>query len=184
MENNIYPGTLLISDPFLKDPNFLRTTVLVCENQPECSFGFVLNKPQEHVLGDLIEDLYGSNFPVYFGGPVQTNTLHFLHQCPELITGSVEIMKGIFWGGDFVDVIHLMLRQELKPNQIRFFVGYSGWGEGQLQQEIDSKSWIISECSKRLLFSTSPENSWKVALKELGGEYQMMVNYPLDPQYN
>lgn len=184
MENIIYPGVLLISDPFLKDPNFLRTTVLICENQPEGSFGFVLNKPQEHVLGELIEDLYGNSFPVYYGGPVETNTLHFLHHCPELIPGGIEVMKGIYWGGDFAYVINLLLRQELQPHQIRFFVGYSGWGIGQLQQEIDDKSWILSKCSRRLLFSTTPENSWKVALQELGGEYQMMVNYPLDPQYN
>jgi len=184
MENSIAPGTLLISDPFLKDPNFVRTTVLICDHQAEGSFGFVLNKKKEEVLGDLIEDLEGNTFPVYFGGPVQTNTLHFVHQCPQLITGGIEIQKGIFWGGDFAEVIALLLRQEIKPQMIRFFVGYSGWGEGQLQQEIDDKSWILSNCSKRLLFNTPPENSWKLALQELGGEYTMMVNYPLDPQLN
>ena len=184
MDKIIAPGTLLISDPFLKDPNFLRTTVLICDHQPEGSFGFVLNRQQEHVLGELIEDLYGNTFPVYYGGPVQTDTLHFLHQCPDLITGGIEITKGIFWGGDFVDVINLLLQQRLRPQQIRFFVGYSGWGEEQLQNEIDGKSWILSECSKRLLFGTAPENAWKTALQELGGEYQLMVNYPLDPQLN
>jgi putative transcriptional regulator len=184
MENNITPGTLLISDPFLKDPNFVRTTVLICDDQTEGSFGFVLNKKKEEVLGDLIEDLEGNTFPVYFGGPVQTNTLHFLHQCPQLITGGIEVLKGIYWGGDFADVITLLLRQELSTHQIRFFLGYSGWGVAQLQQEIDDKSWILSQGSKRLLFNTSPENSWKSALQELGGEYQMMVNYPLDPQLN
>ena len=184
MENTITPGTLLISDPFLKDPNFVRTAILICDHQLEGSFGFVLNKPKDNVLGDLIEDLHGNKFPVYFGGPVQTDTLHFVHQCPDLITGGIEIMDGVYWGGDFADVINLLFRQELKPNQIRFFLGYSGWGEAQLQQEIDSRSWILSQCTKRLLFNTPPENTWKNSLQELGGEYKMMVNYPLDPQLN
>ena len=184
MENIIRPGTLLISDPFLKDPNFVRTTILICDHQLEGSFGFVLNKRKENVLGDLIEDLNGNTFPVYFGGPVQTNTLHFIHHCPEQITGGIEIMKGVYWGGDFTDVINLLFRQELRPNQIRFFLGYSGWGEAQLQQEIEDKSWIISECNRRLLFNTPSENLWKDSLQELGGEYKLMVNYPLDPQLN
>ena len=184
MERIIGPGTLLISDPFLKDPNFLRTVVLICDHGEEGSFGFVLNKRQEHILGDLVEDLYGNEFPVYYGGPVQTNTLHFVHQCPELITGGIEITNGIYWGGDFAEVFNLLLNKEIDANQIRFFVGYSGWGIGQLKDEIDDKSWILSEVSKRILFHTKPENIWKNALQELDGEYRLMVNYPLDPQYN
>ena len=184
MDKLIAPGTLLISDPFLKDPNFVRTTVLICDHQPEGSFGFVLNRKQDSVIGDLITNMEDNNFPVYYGGPVQTDTLHFLHQCPDIISGGVEISNGIYWGGDFVDVLNLLMQDQLNQKQIRFFIGYSGWGEQQLQSEIDSKSWILSECSKRLIFGTTPENSWKNALQELGGEYKLMVNYPLDPQLN
>jgi len=184
MESIINPGTLLISDPFLKDPNFVRTVVLICDHQDEGSFGFALNRPQEHVLGDLIEDLFGNDFPVYYGGPVQTNTLHFIHQCPQLITGGIEIIKGVYWGGDFAEVFNLLMNKQIEPHQIRFFIGYSGWGVGQLKEEIQEKSWILSNASKRILFRTRPENIWKDALKELDGEYKLMVNYPLDPQYN
>jgi len=184
MESIINSGTLLISDPFLKDPNFLRTVVLICDHQDEGSFGFALNRQQEHVLGDLIEDLFGNEFPVYYGGPVQTNTLHFIHQCPHLITGGIEIIKGVYWGGDFAEVFNLLINKQIEPHQIRFFVGYSGWGTGQLKEEIDDKSWILSTASKRILFKTPPENIWKDTLKELDGEYKLMVNYPLDPQYN
>ncbi|HMJ47581.1 MAG TPA: YqgE/AlgH family protein, partial [Ferruginibacter sp.] len=77
-------GILLIADPFLKDPNFLRTVVILCEHQKEGSFGFVLNKQIELTLGELITDLEGYQLPVYYGGPVQMNTIHFLHQCPDL----------------------------------------------------------------------------------------------------
>ncbi|HEX3023718.1 MAG TPA: YqgE/AlgH family protein, partial [Chitinophagaceae bacterium] len=91
-------GVLLISDPFLKDPNFLRTVVVLCDHQYEGSFGFVLNKLYEQKIGELVPDLEGIDFPVYYGGPVQTNTLHFLHQRPELIDGGVLVTDNVYWG--------------------------------------------------------------------------------------
>ncbi len=181
---DITPGTLLISDPFLKDPNFLRTVVLLCDHQSEGSFGFVLNKRYEQSIGDLMQDLEGINFPVYYGGPVQVDSLHFLHQRPELIEGGLPLTDGIFWGGDFEQVIELLKENKLSKNDIRFFVGYSGWGEGQLEAELKEKSWITSKASCRLTFSRATDNLWKDALKDLGGEYAQMVNYPIDPQLN
>src|SRR5205823_3153892 len=97
--DKITSGNILISDPFLKDPNFMRTVVVLCEHQDKGSFGFVLNKRYGQLLGDLISDLSHSDFPVYFGGPVQQDTVHFLHQCPDLIPDSYKITEGIYWGG-------------------------------------------------------------------------------------
>ncbi|MES2372550.1 MAG: YqgE/AlgH family protein [Bacteroidota bacterium] len=181
---DIAPGTLLISDPFLKDPNFMRTVVLLCEHRFEGSFGFVLNKSFDQELGDLIKNAEGIRFPVYNGGPVQKDTLHFLHQCPELISGGVEVIDGIFWGGDFEEVLSLLKLNKLGKNDIRFFLGYSGWGEGQLTAELDQKSWITREASKGFVFNMSTPQIWKAALKDLGGEYSQMINYPIDPQLN
>jgi len=184
MENTILPGTLLLSDPFLKDPNFLRTAVFICEHQKEGSFGFVLNRKQNIALGELIEDLYHNDFPVYYGGPVATNTLHFIHRIPGKISGGIQIVKGVYWGGDFNEVIDLLLKSEIEQPEIRFFLGYSGWSSGQLQQEMDTKSWILSTANRNLLFNSTNTDIWKAALKELDGEYKQMVNYPLDPQLN
>ena len=80
-------GILLIADPFLKDPNFLRTVVLLCEHQTEGSFGFVLNRPIQNTLDELIPELEGHPIPVFDGGPVQKDSLHFLHQLPDEIPG-------------------------------------------------------------------------------------------------
>jgi putative transcriptional regulator len=110
----ITAGEILIADPFLKDPNFLRTVVFICEHQDSGSFGFVLNKKFEQDLGELIADLEGNTFPVYYGGPVQLDTVHFLHQRPELISGGLEVTDGIYWGGDFGDVAEL-----IKANRLR-----------------------------------------------------------------
>lgn len=180
----IGPGVLLISDPFLKDPNFLRTVVFICEHQPEGSFGFVLNKLYDQKLGDLISDLEGYNLPVYYGGPVQVDTVHFLHRCPDIIHEGIEVAEGIYWGGDFEEVVQLIKDKALRPSDIRFFIGYSGWGEGQLEEELKTKSWITREGNSKLVFHKQATEIWKESLKDLGGEYSQMVNYPIDPQLN
>ncbi len=177
------PGHLLISDPFLKDPNFQRTVILLCDHQVEGSFGFVLNKQHQMVLGELIELAVGCTFPVFIGGPVQKDTLHFIHRRPDLL-GGTELIDGIYWGGDFEAVLSLIRTKELQESDIRFFLGYSGWGEGQLEEELTEKSWITRNANKRLVFYKSIEEIWKEALFDLGGEYQQMINYPLDPQLN
>ena len=80
-------GILLIADPFLKDPNFLRTVVFVCEHNEEGSVGFVINRLYENTLDELLEELDGFKIPVYYGGPVQITSIHFIHQYPEEIPG-------------------------------------------------------------------------------------------------
>lgn len=177
-------GEILIADPFLKDPNFMRTVVFICEHQLTGSFGFVLNKRYEQNLGDLVTGLEGNTFPVYYGGPVQVDTVHFLHQRPELISGGLEVIDGIYWGGDFADVAELLKTDRLRETDIRFFIGYSGWSEGQLEEEMKTKSWITSNGTRKLIFPKDVGNTWKDALRQLGGEYEQMVNYPIDPQLN
>lgn len=180
---DIAPGVLLISDPFLKDPNFMRTVILLCEHQPEGSLGFVLNRPYEQSLGQLISDLDGIQVPVYYGGPVHLDTVHFLHKKPELL-GGTEVIDGIYWGGEFEEVVQLLKEGNLRSSDIRFYIGYSGWGEGQLEGELKEKSWITREATRQLVFHKEAEQIWREALQDLGGEYAQMPNYPIDPQLN
>ena len=181
---DIVPGNLLIADPFLRDPNFMRSVVFICEHKEEGSFGFVLNRKFEQHLGELITGVATSDFPVYYGGPVQADTLHFLHQRPDLIDGGAVVTDNIFWGGDFETAVQLIKNNLLTKSEIRFFIGYSGWGEGQLEGEMKSKSWIPGEGTRKLIFPANIDNTWKDALKQLGGEYEQMINYPIDPQLN
>ena len=178
------PGILLIADPFLKDPNFLRTVVILCEHQEQGSFGFVLNKQIEQTLDELITDLEGHDVPVYYGGPVQMNTIHFLHQYPDLIPGSQKISNDIYWGGNFETVTALIKSKSIDLNKIKFFVGYSGWGDGQLTDELKEKSWLTVSATNNLVFNTQHDEIWKGSLQHLGGEYEMMKNFPIDPQLN
>ena len=178
------PGILLIADPFLKDPNFLRTVVFLCEHREEGSFGFVLNRKYENTLDELIPDVEGFKLPVFYGGPVQMDTIHFLHQYPEDIPGGEEVMKGIYWGGDFVKAVEMIKSGEMDFKKIRFYIGYSGWGNGQLKEEMKEKSWLTVKANRKLIFQTSAEEIWKESLKHLGGDYEMMIHFPTDPQLN
>lgn len=178
------PGVLLIADPFLKDPNFMRTVVLLTEHQEEGSVGFVLNRQYENTLEELIPEIEGHKLPVYYGGPVQLNTIHFLHSYPKEIEGGIEVIKGIFWGGDFDSVVELINTGKADSSKIRFFIGYSGWGTGQLQSEMVEKTWLTVKATKDLVFHSKAEEVWKDSLKHLGGDYEMMVNFPIDPQLN
>lgn len=178
------PGILLIADPFLKDPNFLRTVVLLCDHTADGSFGFVLNKKIAQTLNELLVNFDDFKLPVYYGGPVQTDTIHFVHQYPDLIPDSVKVSNDIYWGGNFETVAALIKNNSINPNKIKFFIGYSGWGKEQLTCELDEKSWLTVTATKKLVFTTPPTDVWKGSLQHLGGEYEMMVNFPIDPQLN
>jgi putative transcriptional regulator len=177
-------GILLIADPFLKDPNFLRTVVFLCEHKEEGSFGFVLNRPFTNTIDELIPELQDHKLPVFYGGPVQQDTIHFLHQYPEDIPGGQEILKGVYWGGDFDKMVELLRSNSLDPARIRFYIGYSGWGSGQLDDELKEKSWLTVKATRKLVFHRNFEEIWKESLKLLGGDYEMMINFPIDPQLN
>lgn len=177
-------GRLLVSEPFLPDPNFDRTVVLLCEHNEEGSFGFVLNKESEVSLGELMEDIQGFNQTVYVGGPVQHNTLHYIHRFPSL-EGSVEIVNGLYWGGDFDQLVSLMDTHQVEERDIRFFVGYSGWDKDQLEEELDTNSWIVANLNNpEIIFESGQSNMWKRVLRDMGGKFNVYSNYPSDPRLN
>ena len=177
-------GRLLISQPFLPDPNFERTVILLCEHNEDGSFGFVLNKLTQLKVDEIFEGINGFNAKVYLGGPVQHNTFHFIHCDPDM-EDSNEIKDGLFWGGNF-DQFKLWAESgSISENSYRFFIGYSGWGSGQLEEELETGSWIIAENENPLsIFATGPEELWKATLNGLGGRFQIYSGYPTDPRLN
>src|SRR5687767_7216517 len=184
--NKIKPekGRLLISEPFLPDPNFERTVVLLCEHNAEGSFGFVLNKPSILKVNEVMEDMVSLDNLVYVGGPVQQDTLHFIHRNVSVIN-AVEIVSNVYWGGDFENLVTLCDTKQLAGGDIRFFLGYSGWGPGQLESELEQDSWIVCDfVTDQLLFDTDPQNMWRKALDNMGGRFSMYSNYPVDPRLN
>lgn len=176
-------GTILIANPFLKDPNFVRSVVLICEHMPEGTFGFVLTQLHPNTLDELLPDIEAQS-NIYVGGPVKQDTLHFIHQYPDLIMDGQEIQDGIYWGGNFESLSVHLREGNIDPRKIKFFAGYSGWGEGQLDFELQEESWLVTTATKKILFDTEAKDIWKESLRHMGGEYQMLINYPLDPQLN
>ncbi|WP_194775593.1 YqgE/AlgH family protein [Pararhodonellum marinum] len=186
--SNITPksGNLLISEPFLQDENFVRSVILLCENNENGSFGLVLNKLSILKIGDLIEDLNNFDDQVYVGGPVEQNTLHFIyHSSESLLNGSVELCSGVWWSGDFEELVDKIKLGQIDKANFRFFIGYSGWSEGQLKEELIEKTWIVCEqLDSDNLFNSSPDELWRLILRNMGGDFQVLANYPIDPRLN
>ena len=178
-------GYLLISEPFMMDPNFKRSVILLTEYSGVGAMGFVLNHQSEYLLGDLLPDLPYSEMPVYIGGPVGEDTLHFIHRCPEKIEDGIEIADGIFWGGNFETVKNLVTNYQLTENEIKFFAGYSGWTPVQLENEIAEDTWIVSDkCNPELVFTHDEQNMWKQVVIGLGQRYAHIANFPENPEMN
>ena len=178
-------GRLLISEPFMMDPNFKRSVILLTEYGPAGAMGFVLNHQSEYALGDLLPDLPYSEIPVYTGGPVGEDTLHFIHSCPEKIEDGIEIAEGIYWGGNFETVKSLMSNYQLTESEIKFFAGYSGWTPGQLDDEISEDTWIVSDKVNPETVITHDEQSlWKEVVIRLGRRYAHIANFPENPELN
>lgn len=178
-------GDLLISEPFLPDPNFERSVVLLCEHNEEGSLGFVLNKPSTLYLEDALDEAAGYDKILYTGGPVQMNTLHFIHKTPQLAGQAEKVGDEIYWGGDFEQLLSLINTRELPPENIKFFMGYSGWAAGQLENELKENSWIVyKQATARQVFGIPPEQLWREVLRSMGGRFAMFSNYPIDPRLN
>lgn len=176
-------GMLLIAEPFLSEPAFARTVILLCVCDKEGAFGLVLNRPSAYLLTDLLTSAFPCSLPVYIGGPVQPESLHMLHCVPELL-GGTEVWNGVYLGGDYEQAQELLYHDQ-HPNPVaRFFSGYAGWSPGQLEQELEQKSWLVAPASLPLLFNIPAHEVWKHAVVSLGSPFSSLVHYPLCPQLN
>ena len=188
------PGTLLLAKPVLGDPNFERTVVLLCRHDADDgAFGLVLNRPTELTLPDVLPAYAGPAVPLSVGGPVQHNTLHYLHRLADLpdaiaLTPSgapaAPGEKAVYWGGDYELLLDWLATGRAAPADVRFFVGYSGWSGGQLEQEITGDTWVVRPDSAEKIFTFEPQELWRGVLLEMGGRYRMLANYPIDPSLN
>lgn len=177
-------GRLLLSEPYLADPNFERTVILLTEHNEEGSVGFILNKPSESHVSEVMEELKGLDAQIFIGGPVQQDTLHFIHRC-DVLEDAIKLENGIYWGGNFEQLLTMVDTGQFLVTDIKFFLGYSGWSPGQLQEELKLNSWIVSNrVSNELIFETLPDQMWKRAMHELGGRFSVYSNYPADPRMN
>ena len=178
-------GKILISEPFLSDPNFKRSVVLIAEHSEEGTVGFILNQPSQFLLKDLVPDLWQSDFSVFIGGPVENDTIHFIHCCYDKLNSGEEIAKGIYWGGNFETLKILVNNNSISANEVKFFIGYSGWGEQQLDEEIKDNTWIVSDkFHQDMVFSPNEEELWRDVIINLGPKYAHVSNFPSNLNLN
>lgn len=169
----------------MMDPNFKRSVILLTEYSEIGAVGFVLNHQGEYLLGDILPDTSYSEMPVYIGGPVGMNTLHFIHNVPDKIPNGIEITDGIFWGGDFETVKKLVSEYQLNEDEIKFFTGYSGWTEGQLDEELRENTWIVSDkYDLDTLFKHDENTLWRDVVIGMGNRYAHIANFPENPALN
>lgn len=177
-------GKVLISEPFLMDHFFNRTLIYLTEHTEEGAVGFILNKSLELKVQDALNDFPAWEQTVCMGGPVATETMHFLHTLGEAVPGSMEVEEGIYWGGD-LSVIAEMIRQgKVKAGELRFFLGYSGWGAGQLDAELKENSWMIGKVNPQVVMTKSSPSVWKDILKQMDNKYRLWADFPPSPDLN
>ena len=186
VNTNLSNGKLLVADPsIIGDFSFTRAVVLLADHNDEGSVGFILNKPMSHDLSTFVPEI-SQPFSVFEGGPVDQDRLYYIHSRQGCIPNSKTISKELAWGGDF-DVIKAMINSgELSSNEIKFFLGYSGWSCDQLKDEIKQKTWIVfDDGDKKTNISTSNDASfWKSKMMRLGGRYILWANSPSHPHLN
>lgn len=183
-DTNPKKGKVLIAEPFLEGRYFKRSIILLAEYNEDGAVGFVLNKPINLSVDEVLINIAHFDGDVFIGGPVDSDRVYFLHTIPELIPHSVHIFDNLYWGGDFVVLKELIEQKMIQPNQVRFFAGYSGWTEGQLDDEINESSWLVSEISVADIMNCQNEKIWEQSLRQLGGKYKMWSNFPENPGLN
>ena len=179
------PGNILLAEPFMADPHFGRKAILLCEHNEEGSFGFVLNNFIEVGLNELLDDLPSVECRLSLGGPVKNSNLYYLHTIQEA-PDSIAVKPGLFMGGDFDWVRALLDAGEQLEGRLRFFIGYAGWTPGQLEDEIKSRSWFITNADVDTIMSTETEDEalWKSLVTEMGVGFDHIANAPVDPSMN
>ena len=177
-------GRLLIAEPSLTDSRFFKSVILLTHHNIDESIGLILNHPTNINLNEILDDIPSNNFPLYLGGPVGKNSIQFIHTMGNLIPKSIQITENLYWGGDFKTILQLMHEEKIKQNQIRFFAGYSGWGENQLNNELKEKSWIVTNANKKYCMSYSNEKLWSDIIKTQKRKYAIWTNLPKNPHLN
>lgn len=178
-------GSLLLSDPFLSDNYFTRSLVLLCDHNDEGSFGFVLNNYIDIDLHKLHPQFPKIESKIALGGPVDKQSIFYIHDFGSDIDASIPIADGLYFGGDFDQIVQKINDNIDNNKRVRFFLGYAGWSPNQLIEEFDANSWIVVEdFSKKEILDTDLENSWKMYMNRQGGKFKIMSTFPLNPNNN
>jgi putative transcriptional regulator len=175
-------GKLLVASPALVDPNFARTVVLITEHNDEGAMGIVLNRPAEALVTEVLPELaeIAADETLFVGGPVQPDAIVLLAEFSDpgaaawIVAADVGLAAADRELSELADVVR----------RGRLYAGYSGWGPGQLEAEVELDSWIIEPPMPAELFPDDPDTLWSGVLDRKGGQYALIARMPDDPSMN
>jgi len=188
MDLRIEGGNLLASSPDMLDPNFMHRVVLICRHGDEGAYGLVVNRPCGITVDELLPQhpvLGHSTFPIFAGGPIGRDTMQFVHDVPQAIPGGLELTDGLYMGGD-LDALaaYITADEEEAGGHARLFIGYSGWGRGQLDAELATGSWLPAPLIENVVFAVDGEAVWRRVVRSLGDETRGLEDLPPDVSWN
>jgi putative transcriptional regulator len=184
--NHVAPkqGNILIAEPFLPGSYFNRAIIVLVTCNEDGAVGFILNKKVDFPIDDLLADFPEFESDLHIGGPVGTDSIYFIHTLGSAIPGSIHVKDKLFWGGDFDELKRQIRLGMVDQSQVRFFLGYSGWSSGQLEEEINENSWLVADIHEAELMSMDEDEMWVNAVRSMGGKYSMWENFPENPSLN
>ncbi len=186
MAPSLGKGIFLIASPALRDPNFRQSVVLLCEHGPEGALGVVVNRPTAMHISEVLPQvpvLESQRHVLFSGGPVQPNHVLLLYRLTQEPPDTHHVFDGVYLGGDTTS-LERVLATPAGTEAFRAYLGYSGWGPGQLEQEMKTGSWITLPADPTVVFEKDPSRIWPDILRSLGKPYDLYADMPIEPHLN
>ena len=186
MAPSLGKGIFLIASPSLRDPNFRQSVVLLCEHGPEGALGVVVNRPTAMHISEVLPQvpvLESQRHVLFSGGPVQPNHVLLLYRLTQEPPDTHHVFDGVYLGGD-TNSLERVLATPAGTEAFRAYLGYSGWGPGQLEHEMKTGSWITVPADPTVVFEKDPSRIWPDILRSLGKPYDLYADMPIEPHLN
>jgi len=175
-------GHFLVSNSTLKEKSFNESVVFIIEHNEEGAFGLVVNQLEDIEYIEIMPDTLkkGGFYKVYKGGPVRQEILFILYDSPLHRDLGEEIIPNVFLGTS-IELVEILANENL-PYHI--YHGYAGWSPGQLESELEIKTWMVMPARKEMIFHSNPEIVWREALLYNGGIFSYFAKNIKDPFLN
>ena len=187
METKYGKGYFLIANPVLPDPNFSRTVILICNHNENGSFGLIVNRSAQLTANEIFsqrELFKGESCKIFIGGPVSQTQVFYLCRLEAPTPGLEEVCPGIQMGMNWEGLEDVVDQLRNPAEDIRFYLGYSGWAAGQLAGEMEQKSWLTCEAKGNFVFGEPEQSIWPGLVRSLGKDYEYLLQAPVNPSMN
>jgi putative transcriptional regulator len=182
---NVEKGDIILAEPFMENPHFKDGVIVITEHSEESgTVGFLINKTLKLKMNEVVEEFPEIETELLYGGPVQTDTLHYIHTYGKVLNDSLHITKNLYWGGDFMQLKALIRQNVIKADGIRFYLGYSGWSPGQLEEEFEVGTWMQSKLDLNYIFKTKLKKVWPKAMADKGNAFTVIAKMPGSISWN